>query len=71
MLLPVRYDLTKIGGSHAQRDVFHQLLIQAAMKAGRNRLARALLLERTANMPHSALAARELAAAEEALALEA
>ena len=71
LLLPVRYDLTKIGGSHAQRDVFHQLLIQAAMKAGRNRLARALLLERTANMPHSALAARELAAAEEALALEA
>jgi tetratricopeptide (TPR) repeat protein len=68
LLLPIRYDLTEIGGSHAQRDVFHQLLIQAATGAGQHRLARALLLERTAQMPHSLQTKRDLAAVEAAIA---
>jgi len=68
LLLPVRYDLVEIGGSRVQRDVFHQLLIQAARRAGRGRLARALLRERAAQMPHSARTARDLATVEASLA---
>lgn len=48
-LLPHRAALTRIGGSRAQRDVFEQLLIDAAAKAGRAPLARALLAERAAS----------------------
>jgi len=35
LLWPVRRDLHQIGGSHAQRDVFFQVLVDAAMRAGR------------------------------------
>lgn len=52
-LLPNRYDVVRIGGSHAQRDVFEQTLIDAAIKAGRDRLVRALLAERVAARPNS------------------
>ena len=52
-LYPVRYDLTCIGGSHAQRDLFHEMLITAAVEADPT-LARALLAERTAVKPNSA-----------------
>lgn len=52
LLLPVRYDIRRLGGSNAQRDVFAQILVQAAVKAGRLSLARALLSERTAAMPN-------------------
>jgi tetratricopeptide (TPR) repeat protein len=45
-LLPFRPALHRIGGSRAQRDLFEQLLIDAAMKAGEGRLARSLLSER-------------------------
>ena len=48
LLLPIRYGIVRIGGSHAQRDVFQQTLIDAALKAGRNQVARALLAERVA-----------------------
>jgi hypothetical protein len=34
-LSPVRHDLSLIGGSHAQRDLFYQLLIDAAHREGR------------------------------------
>jgi len=47
-LLPHRPALKRIGGSRAQRDLFEQLLIDAAVKAGRKALARALLSERAA-----------------------
>jgi tetratricopeptide (TPR) repeat protein len=53
LLLPVRYGLQPVGGSHAQRDVFALLLIEAAVRAGRLPLARALLAERLALKPRS------------------
>ena len=52
-LLPIRFDYACVGGSHAQRDLFAQLLIEAAIKAGRLPLARALLSERAALKPSS------------------
>ncbi|GAB4359234.1 MAG: tetratricopeptide repeat protein [Kiloniellaceae bacterium] len=45
-LLPHRAALHRIGGSRAQRDLFEQLLIDAAVKGGKTALARALLSER-------------------------
>jgi len=53
LLLPIRYQVYRIGGSHAQRDVFAQLLIEAAMRGGRHWLAGALLAERSALRPTS------------------
>jgi tetratricopeptide (TPR) repeat protein len=53
-LYPQRGDIKLIGGSHAQRDVFARLLILAALKAGKHKLARALLAERAARNPNSA-----------------
>jgi len=43
LVLPIRERLWQLGGSHAQRDVFNQLLIDAAVKSGRRELARSLL----------------------------
>ncbi len=57
-LLPIRYALHRIGGSHAQRDLFAVTLIEAALRGGRSRLARALAAERCAAMPESASATR-------------
>jgi predicted Zn-dependent protease len=54
LLMPVRYDLQRIGGSHAQRDLFAQLLVHATLRAGRYKEARALLNERTGLKPASA-----------------
>ncbi len=51
LLEPIRYELVRLGGSHAQRDVFMQLLIAAAGQAGRDRERRALLAERAALKP--------------------
>ncbi|HEY7611034.1 MAG TPA: tetratricopeptide repeat protein [Alphaproteobacteria bacterium] len=53
-LYPKRAEIRLIGGSHAQRDVFARLLILAALKAGKAKLARALLAERAARNPNSA-----------------
>ncbi len=35
LLAPVRHDLPLIGGSHAQRDIFFQMLVDAAHRTGR------------------------------------
>ena len=43
-----------LGGSHAQRDLFHQILIAATLRAPRPALARALLGERTRLKPENA-----------------
>jgi tetratricopeptide (TPR) repeat protein len=61
LLLPLRHAIRRIGGSHAQRDVFAQLLIDAAVKAGRREAARDLLAERLAGRPDNPWAASERA----------
>ncbi|KAI1290172.1 Tetratricopeptide repeat protein 38 [Halotydeus destructor] len=49
LLNPVRYELTPMGGSDAQRDIFKQLLICAALKSPKDRkLAESLIAERLA-----------------------
>jgi len=53
-LYPRRGEIKLVGGSHAQRDVFARLLILAALKSGKHKLARALLAERAARNPNSA-----------------
>ncbi len=54
LLLPLRHAFIALGASHAQRDVFHQYLIEAAIGDGRLKLARSLLSERTRAKPNSA-----------------
>ena len=66
-LYPMRGDVRLIGGSHAQRDVFARLLIRAALKAGKPKLARALLAERAARNANSAWTWKRSADALEAL----
>lgn len=61
LLLPIRHGIVRIGGSHAQRDVFQQTLIEAALKAERNELARGLLAERVAVRAGSAYSWRQYA----------
>lgn len=51
LILPVRYKVIRIGGSHAQRDLVTQTLIAAAERAGETNLVRALLAERLAVRP--------------------
>ena len=48
LLLPIRYKSNVFGGSYAQRDVIALTLIEAALRAGRFKLAHALLAERAA-----------------------
>lgn len=52
-LLPIRAEVGRIGGSHAQRDVFTRMLVEAALRAGRFDVARELLAERVAARPAS------------------
>jgi hypothetical protein len=35
LMAPVRHDMHLMGGSHAQRDIFYQILVDAARRAGR------------------------------------
>lgn len=61
LLNPIRYELFKIGGSNAQRDLFHQMLVQSALKSNfqwHNRLGLALINERFAMKPDSKLTKR-------------
>ncbi len=55
ILEPLRHHLLPIGGSYAQRDVFHQLLLEAAIKAENWPLARAMASERIALRPENHL----------------
>ena len=50
-MLPLRYDVWRIGGSHAQREIVDLTLIAAAERAGEAKLLRALLAERAALRP--------------------
>ena len=51
LLFPLRRSLAPLGGSHAQQDIFHQILIDAAIRDGRRDLARSLLAERASLRP--------------------
>ena len=53
-LLPVRFDLWQIGGSHAQRDVVDWTLTEAALRAGQRDVALSLAYERLGTRPRSA-----------------
>ena len=59
LLLPVRNAIQHIGGSHAQRDLFVQLVIDSAVKSRRHEVARALLNERLVARPGNAWALEE------------
>ena len=61
-LEPVRGEVVRIGGSHAQRDVFEETLLEAYLRAGRSEAAEALLTERLDRRP-SIADERRLAAA--------
>lgn len=57
LLVPLRQSWAPIGGSRTQRDLFAQILLVAALRAGRLDTARTLLTERLAERPRSRLAA--------------
>ncbi|MGI9423433.1 MAG: tetratricopeptide repeat protein [Hyphomicrobiaceae bacterium] len=61
-LYTIRHDLAPLGGSHAQQDVFHQILIDAATKSGKTDMARSLLRERSIVRPGTTWAEKRLAA---------
>ncbi len=55
LLLPVRFDLWRIGGSNAQRDVVDWTLAEAAVRAGSREVATSLANERLGLRPRSAV----------------
>lgn len=57
-LAPVRAELWRVGGSHAQRDLFALLLLASALKTGEKSLARTLLAERARARRNDALPAQ-------------
>jgi tetratricopeptide (TPR) repeat protein len=67
LLQPIRYSFVTLGGSHAQRDLFVETLINAALKSEQFALARSLLSERTALKARSPSSWRQLAAAHKGL----
>jgi len=53
-LVPVRHDLARLGGSHAQRDILWQIMTDAARRLGDADLTRQLVAEvRAARAPHA------------------
>ncbi len=60
-LIELRPRLVSVGGSHAQRDVFEQMLIEAAVRGGLEGAARGLLLERLSTRGTNQFAAERLA----------
>jgi tetratricopeptide (TPR) repeat protein len=55
LLLPVRFDVWRIGGSNAQRDVVDWTLTEAAVRAGLRDVATSLANERLGLRPRSAV----------------
>jgi predicted Zn-dependent protease len=56
ILLPLRDHIQRLGGSHAQRDVWAQMICRAALDAGRYEDARGLLAQRTSTKANSPIA---------------
>ncbi|MBA4181942.1 MAG: tetratricopeptide repeat protein 38 family protein [Anaerolinea sp.] len=52
LLAPIRDEVIRIGGSHAQRDVFEETLLESYLRAGRFEQAEALLRERLDRRPN-------------------
>jgi tetratricopeptide (TPR) repeat protein len=57
LLRPIRHVAHRFGGSHAQRDLLDQTLIEASRRAGFEALTTALVNERVALRPRTPLAA--------------
>ena len=57
LLRPIRHSAHRFGGSHAQRDLLDQTLIEASRRAGFHALTTALVRERVALRPRTPLAA--------------
>ena len=53
LMWPMRNELALIGGSHAQRDLFAQILGDTALRGSKLAIARSLLAERVARRPTS------------------
>jgi tetratricopeptide (TPR) repeat protein len=51
LLVPVLTDLVRVGGSHAQRDVFEETLLGAYLRSGRTEAAETLFRERLDRRP--------------------
>ncbi|HUK10049.1 MAG TPA: tetratricopeptide repeat protein [Stellaceae bacterium] len=62
LLYPRRDSIRRLGGSHAQRDLYEQMLIDSAIRSRQNPLARALLSERLTLRPDNLWGWRQLAA---------
>ena len=56
----MRLNLRRIGGSNAQRDLFEQVLIEAAVRAGLNQQAAVMLSERLGSRGANRFAAERL-----------
>jgi tetratricopeptide (TPR) repeat protein len=67
LLLPVKDLICRVGGSHAQRDLFEQMLIDSTIRGHRPLVARTLLSERLAKRPCDLWAWRHLASVFEEL----
>lgn len=52
-LAPIRRQVHRFGGSHAQRDAVEQTLLDSAVRSGQLGLARALVRERLSRRPSS------------------
>jgi len=57
-LLPIRTLAHRFGGSHAQRDILTQTLIESALRAGNLKLANNLISERKLHKPFTPLSQR-------------
>jgi tetratricopeptide (TPR) repeat protein len=64
LLLPIRFDLWRIGGSHAQRDIIDWTLTEAALRAGLRDIATSLAHERLGTRPRSVVNRNFLSRAE-------
>ena len=64
LILPIVEIAHRFGGSNAQRDIVHRTLVEAAIRAGRGNLARALVAERLTQKPDSLYNKTNMARAE-------